>query len=593
MLQLQHSTKQEWHCGLQCMPSIQTAIRFFFLISYCSRVVYSDAPFPFIEDARQSLLRSDYDYIIVGGGAAGCSLAATLSLNFTVLVLERGGVPFGNPNIERAENFGPNLADINDTAPAQEFISEDGVGNRRARVLGGGTCLNAGFYSRASSDYVNRSGWDVPLVEDSYRWVEQQLVFIPDLGEWQSAFRDGLLEAGVLPDRGVTLEHLIGTKTGASIFDGEGRRHTAAELLGSANSSNIAVLVHATVQRILFRSSCDAGDSGCRPRAYGVLFSDTDGTDHLALLNPGNQSEVILCAGALGSPQLLLLSGVGPAENLSPLGIPLVLDVEGVGKGMADNPTNLVFVPSPRPIESSSIKVVGITDFGSFIEAGSMGSLDEFMSTQAQKFSALVDPRPSKRSTVQIGARIRAEADTPIPSLAQSTFSQIGIVLEKVVGPLSSGELLLRTTNISDNPSVRFNYFTQPQDLESCIQGMRVIERVINSAAMVNFTFRMNATQISQNLTNAVLLVGNALPNTLDTDALARFCRRTVMTLWHYHGGCQVGRVVDSDYRVRGVGALRVVDGSTFEFTPGTNPQATVMMLGRYMGMQILRERLH
>lgn len=64
------------------------------------------------------------------------------------------------------------------------------------------------------------------------------------------------------------------------------------------------------------------------------------------------------------------------------------------------------------------------------------------------------------------------------------------------------------------------------------------------------------------------------------------------MTIWHYHGGCQVGKVVDHDYKVLGVDALRVIDGSTFYYSPGTNPQATVMMLGRYMGVRILSERL-
>lgn len=63
---------------------------------------------------------------------------------------------------------------------------------------------------------------------------------------------------------------------------------------------------------------------------------------------------------------------------------------------------------------------------------------------------------------------------------------------------------------------------------------------------------------------------------------LEDYCRNTVMTIWHYHGGCQVGKVVDGDYKVVGIDALRVIDGSTFNYSPGTNPQATVMMLGRY-----------
>ncbi|KAL2926804.1 Protein HOTHEAD [Bienertia sinuspersici] len=79
--------------------------------------------------------------------------------------------------------------------------------------------------------------------------------------------------------------------------------------------------------------------------------------------------------------------------------------------------------------------------------------------------------------------------------------------------------------------------------------------------------------------------------NDTEFTTLEQFCKDTVMTIWHYHGGCQVGRVVDKNYMVYNVSGLRVVDGSTFYASPGTNPQATVMMLGRYMGRRILESR--
>ena len=197
-----------------------------------------------------------YDYIVVGGGTAGCPLAATLSTKYSVLVVERGGSPYGDPDIENADAFGkPLIESDNYTSVAQTFVSEDGVSNARARVLGGGTAINAGFYSRASREYVRNMGWDEGLVEESYEWVENQNAFKPyQLTPWSSAMRDGLLEAGVLPYNGYTLDHLDGTKISDSIFDSNGKRHTAANLLKSSNLDNIVVLLNATVSRILFNS---------------------------------------------------------------------------------------------------------------------------------------------------------------------------------------------------------------------------------------------------------------------------------------------------------------------------------------------------
>jgi hypothetical protein len=225
--------------------------------------VVADAPFAFITvDGNRAASRT-YDYIVVGGGTAGCPLATTLSANYSVLVIERGGSPYGNPDIENGNVYGKLLGETNNyTSPAQTFISEDGVTLARARVLGGATALNAGFYSRASSKFVRKLKWDERLVKDSYEWVEKQNAFKPhNLSSWSSAFRDGLLQAGVVPYNGYTLDHVEGTKISASIFDNNGKRHTAADLLKTANPNNIVVLLNATVSRILFNSPTSQGNS--------------------------------------------------------------------------------------------------------------------------------------------------------------------------------------------------------------------------------------------------------------------------------------------------------------------------------------------
>ncbi|KAK3039231.1 hypothetical protein RJ639_027935 [Escallonia herrerae] len=503
------------------------------------------APYPtFARDATLAPPIVFYDYIVVGGGTSGCALAATLSEGANVLLLERGGLPYGNPHISNIRGFAASLLDNSPTSASQTFVSTDGVINHRARVLGGGSALNAGFYTRASTDYVRRVGWDQKLVNESYEWAEKKVAFRPPMLAWQSAVRDGLLEAGVLPYNGFTFDHIYGTKVGGTIFDEDGNRHTAADLLEYADPTKITVYLNATVYQILFR----IGVLG-RPRAYGVLYRDAKGQKHVAYLKVGLKNEIILSAGALGSPQLLMLSGIGPAEHLRAQQIRVVLDHPMVGQGMADNPMNALVIPSPEPIELSLIQVVGI-------------------------------PCLSDEQQTAIAA---GEA------YLNSTL-QAGVILEKIAGPFSTGHMELETKDPNDNPRVTFNYFKNPQDLQRCVDGMNTIIKVINSESFSRFRFPLMSVQDLVDLMVAIPV--NLRPRRVgDTVSMEDFCVDTLMTIWHYHGGCQVGRVVDRDYRVLGVDALRVVDGSTYYDSPGTNPQATCMMLGRYVGQRILDER--
>lgn len=106
-----------------------------------------------------------------------------------------------------------------------------------------------------------------------------------------------------------------------------------------------------------------------------MIFKDSFGNKHRAFLSMKAKNEIILSAGAIGSPQLLMLSGIGPASHLQAHGIKLVLDQPLVGQGMADNPMNVLMVPSPVPVEVSLIQTVGITKSGSFIETASALSI--------------------------------------------------------------------------------------------------------------------------------------------------------------------------------------------------------------------------
>ncbi|XP_076928977.1 protein HOTHEAD-like [Bidens hawaiensis] len=345
------------------------------LLFFCElRLAEIPPNYTFRHEATKAPKISFYDYIVIGGGASGIPLATTLSDKYSVLLLERRGSPYGNPNITNALNLGSYFSDASPNSPSQQFISE-GVVNSRAR-------------------------------------------------KWQSAVQAALVESGVTPYNGFTNDHVTGTKVSGTLFDENGKRHTAADLLQYANPKGLSVLLHATVQKILFKTK-----GRTRPLAYGVVFEDSLGNKHMAYLKGGDNDEIILSAGALASPQLLMLSGIGPKEQLDGHRIKVVLQQPLVEKDMADNPMNSIFVASPIAVEPSIIHVVG--------------------------FSPLMG----------------------------------GFFIEKISGPSSMGELKIENLNPSDNPSVTFNYFKDPKDLHKCVYGIKTILKAIQSKAFLIYKY--------------------------------------------------------------------------------------------------------
>ncbi|KAF3569120.1 hypothetical protein DY000_02016552 [Brassica cretica] len=175
-------------------------------------------------------------------------------------------------------------------------------------------------------------------VEAAYEWVEKKLVYRPPMKGWQSALKDGLLEAGVLPYNGFTLDHIYGTKIGVMLFDREGQKHSVVELLKYANSDTIVVYLYAYVHKILFTTK-----GRPKPKASGVIYQDADRVFHKAEL-------------------------VNKAMNEAHKINRVVLDNTMVGQGMGDNLMNIVVVPFPQPVGVSLLEVVGITKFDSFSE---------------------------------------------------------------------------------------------------------------------------------------------------------------------------------------------------------------------------------
>jgi fatty acid omega-hydroxy dehydrogenase len=184
---------------------------------------------------------------------------------------------------------------------------------------------------------------------------------------------------------------------------------------------------------------------------------------------------------------------------------------------------------------------------------------------------------PKQRSEEAIKAFVKNKKDIPIEAFKG------GFILTKVANPWSTGDLRLINTNVDDNPAVTFNYFSHPKDLQRCVEGIQLVTKVVQSQHFTNLTMCVRETT-EQLLNSTVKANVNLIPKHVnDTKSLGQFCKDTVITIWHYHGGCHVGKVVDSDHKVLGVNRLRVIDGSTFTESPGTNPQATVMMMGRYV----------
>lgn len=287
-----------------------------------------------------------------------------------------------------------------------------------------------------------------------------------------------------------------------------------------------------------------------------------------------------------------MISGIGPRSELTKHNISVVLHSEHVGKGMSDNPMNSVFIPTENPPKQSLIETVGITDDGVFIEASSgfsqtADSIHCHHGIMSAEIGQLSTIPPNQRSLEAVRKYVQNKN-----SLPKEVFHG-GFILSKIDGPLSTGNLVLVDTDANSNPNVTFNYFKHPQDLRRCVYGIKTIERIMHTNTFSNFTPKGAQYPMEKLLNMSVTANINLIPkHTDDSTSFEQFCKDTVVTIWHYHGGCHVGKVVDQNYRVIGTSGLRVIDGSTFSRSPGTNPQATVMMMGRYMGVKILRERL-
>jgi choline dehydrogenase len=509
-----------------------------------------------------------YDYIIVGAGSAGCVLANRLSEDPTVkvLLLEAGGRD-NRKEIQIPLAFSKLFKGPCDWTYFTE--PEPQLGNRslywpRGKVLGGSSSMNAMIYMRGHrADYdqwrdLGNPGWSYDDVLPYFKKSENQQhgpseyhgasgpLRVSDLcspSPLSEAFVAAGEEAGFArnPDFNGAEQEGFGPY---QVTQSGGKRHSAAAafLHPVMARKNLTVRTDVHVFGIYFEGK----------RAAIVSFQQGGGS-----VQERAEREIILCAGSVGSPQLLMLSGIGPAEHLRQLDIPLVCHLPGVGKNLQDHAASGVAYACTKPVSLASAE-----DFSNVLRY------------------LMFKKGPLTSNVAEAGAFVRTSADCTVPDL-QFHFG-VGYFVEhgfqKIKGhaftigptllhPHSRGEIRLRSSNPLDAPSIRANYFADSRDLDVMLAGVKLARTLAATKAFAGYC-------------GAELHPG---PEAKDDNALRDHIAKFTETLYHPVGTCKMGQdataVVDSELRVHGVEGLRVVDASIMPTIVGGNTNAPTMMI--------------
>jgi choline dehydrogenase len=515
---------------------------------------------------------SVFDYVIVGAGAAGCVLAARLSEDpaCRVLLLEAGGEDI-HPAIRIPAFYGQlqdSPCDWADRTMPQAHLDGRRIYLPQGRVLGGSTSINYMIYIRGNrADYdewhrLGNEGWGYEDILPYFRKAEGNQVF-SDTFHGTAGPLSVASHSPVNPlvDRYLAAAPKVGIPFNAD-FNGafqEGcgplqatlanraRCSTAEAYLRPARSRpNLTVITHAQVTKLHFVKS----------RAVAVDYL------HFGSMEQARtEGEIIVSAGALRSPQLLMLSGIGPKVELERHGIDVVLDLPGVGKNLQDHLHTRVRCEITEPLTfaplSDDTKAAALRDYETD-RSGPLGS-------NLLEAGAFVKSDPHEiYPDLQLFFLMTLAPDYP----EAGPPTRHGVTLTAYINrPKSRGEVTLASSDPLDRPVIDFNYLSVADDLRCIIAGVRWNLRILYAEPFDD----IRGTEVAP---------GPELRSDADIEG---FVRRTASTTWHPAGTCKMGNdemaVVDSSLRVHGTEGLRVVDASIMPTIVSGNTCAPTIMI--------------